>query len=613
MRLDVSTRFAQVALLAAAIVVLPFLPGVGGDFIFDDRQTIQYNDALRIASFDLQSFLYAAYSYHAGHGSRALTMLTFALDFWRGGADPAVFKSTNIAIHAVTTVVLAVFLRLLLSLAGWQPRRAAIGALVMAALWAVHPLQVSAVLYVVQRMQTLGTLFLILALWAYAKMRQAQISDARSRQFGVLTVLFWGLAFASKEDSALLPVYTLLLELTVLRFDAARPVIRRRLSRAYMALTVLGGLAYFFVIVPHYWHWDAYPGRTFSSYERLLTEARVLVMYVGQVLLPVPQHMPFYYDDLAVSRSLLSPPGTAPAIVALLALVILAWRLRTRRPLFAFGVLLFFAAHFMTSTVLNLELAFEHRNHLPLVGAVIALGDLLLVVCERFRIRPVHMATCIACALLALASATATRAYTWGDPTRFAQSSVELAPNSERAWTDLCTHYFDLNAGVKGSPYIDKAISTCQEGAARTQSPLLLFDAIIYKTFKGSSTRADWPVFIRRLRDAPTSAEILGLYDSILRNVSRGFPMDVDGTLQALEIIADRAPLSAEQYATIAAYVYNNSPQPDAALPYLEKAVQSSPPNSRLVDKIFSDLSAAGHDDWVTSLRALPRAHSDSR
>jgi hypothetical protein len=613
MRFDFTSRFIAVALLVAAVTMLPFWLGLGGDFIFDDRQTIQFNDALRIASLDLKSLLYAGYSYRAGNGSRALAMLTFAFDYWRGGADPAVFKATNVVIHAATTVTLAAFLRLLLTLAGWQPRQAAIGALSMAAVWAVHPLQVSAVLYVVQRMQTLATLFLLLALWAYMKMRRAQIEGEHGRLHGVLALLFWGLAFASKEDSALLPAYTLLLELTVLQFRAAQPRLGRRLQQAYGAMAVLGTMAYAFVVVPHYWHWDAYPGRAFSSYERLLTEARVLTMYLGQILLPLPNRLPFFYDDLSISHGLLDPPATLASVLVVLTLLGAAWRLRSKRPLFAFGVMLFFAGHFVTSNVLNLELAFEHRNHFPLVGAVIALGDLVAVARARWP-RQRLIATAVAASLVcAAASATAVRAHAWGEPTRFAEYGVELAPYSVRAWTDLCTHYFDMNRGVRDSPYIDRAIATCREGAARTGSPLLLFDVIIYKTFKGSPTESDWPPFIRSLRQAPTSSEVTGVYYAILQNVEHGFPMDKAGTLQALKIVADRAPLTAGQYVGIAVYTFNNSADPDSALPFLERAVRMAPAGSPLVENVFRDLHAAGRDDWIEYLKSIRQVTSRSQ
>src|SRR5690606_36265573 len=136
----------------------------------------------------------------------------------------------------------------------------------------------------------------------------------RSRQHGVLAGLCWALALACKEDSALLPAYTLALELTVLRFRAAQPAIARGIRRTYLAAGLLGLAVFLFIVLPRYWSWDAYGGRDFSTPERLLTQARVLAMYLGQIAWPLPSRLPFYYDDLQPSRGLLQPWTTLPSL-----------------------------------------------------------------------------------------------------------------------------------------------------------------------------------------------------------------------------------------------------------------------------------------------------------
>src|SRR5690606_18667930 len=295
---------------------------------------------------------------------RALPTLTFALDYWRaGGPEPATFKVTNIALHAVAAVALAWFFRSLLLLTrGTVQRRASWIAVAMALAWAAHPLQVSSVLYTVQRFQIMGTLFVVLALGAYAAARGAQIQGRRARTGMMLASLFWVLALGCKEDSILLPAYTLALELTVLGVAAGRERTANALRRSYLFMVLAGLLAFALFVLPHYWHWDAYPGRDYSTPERLLTQARVLCMYLGQILLPLPGRMPFFYDWLEPSRGLLMPWTTLPSVTIVVGLIFIAWRLRRRLPLFALGVLLFFAAHGITSNVPNLELAFEHRN-----------------------------------------------------------------------------------------------------------------------------------------------------------------------------------------------------------------------------------------------------------
>src|SRR3546814_15345469 len=112
-------------------------------------------------------------------------MLTFSLDYLRaGGPEPAIFTSTNIVIHALTACALAWFFRSLLLISGVPGERARWCAPVLALAWAAHPLQVSSVLYAVQRFQTLGTLFLVRALWAYLNARPASSEERRVGKSG---------------------------------------------------------------------------------------------------------------------------------------------------------------------------------------------------------------------------------------------------------------------------------------------------------------------------------------------------------------------------------------------------------------------------------------------
>src|SRR5690606_197154 len=104
----------------------------------------------------------AAFSSQIGGLIRTLPTLTFALDYFRGdGLDSSTFKITNLAIHALTMLALIWLLRMLLAVAGVAPAIGRWAALALALAWAVHPLQVSSVLYIVQRMQTLTTLFIV--------------------------------------------------------------------------------------------------------------------------------------------------------------------------------------------------------------------------------------------------------------------------------------------------------------------------------------------------------------------------------------------------------------------------------------------------------------------
>ena len=600
-----NTRFLLFALLAALSAAGLFGFGLGGGFLLDDAHTIVNNPLIKVDSLDGDSLLFAAYSFHAGNNMRPLAMLSFALDYWRHGSlDVATFKATNLFIHALTTFSLAVFFRRLLLLAKWTPQRAALVALLLALAWAIHPLQISSVLYVVQRMQTLATLFLVLALWAYLGLRRAQMEDRTGWPQGVLAVVFWLLALASKEDAVLLPVYCLLLELTVLRFGAAQPWRAHSLRRLYLVLTLAGAAFFLFLALPHYWSAEAYAGRDFNSLERLLTQARVLVMYLGQIVFPLPGWMPFNYDTLEISRGLLQPATTLPALLLVVALLAWAWVWRSRRPLFALGVWLFFAGHFISSNVVPLELVFEHRNHFPLIGAVLALGDLLIAAGQRWNLQQPWVVAIPAALLLAVGIAGAARAWVWGDSVRFAQYNVRAAPDSPRAWLELGGTYFDLagrKAG-KGSPWLDKAIETVEEAAGKTASPSAYSNIVTYKTIQGTVTQADWDRLLQRLEAAEMTPATRNILWTTVANVNAEIGLDQAQVLRLIEVMTRRTNYSPPEYLRLGAVIYTKTSHPEDALPYFLHAAGQLPARDTGILRLCSDFRDQGRDDWAQAI-----------
>ncbi len=483
----------------------------------------------------------------------------------------------------------------------------------MALTWAVHPMHVSSVLYVVQRMQTLATLFLLLALWSYLKARQAQLHGRSGRSGWLLSGLLWAVAFGCKEDAIALPLYTLALELTVLRFRAENPSLARNLRRGYTLTIVIGAAMFLFVVMPHFWSWDAYPLREFSTTERLMSQGRVLCMYLWEAVLPLPSHMPFYYDWLQPSRGLLHPWTTLTSLVLIFALLGTAWRLRHRRPLFALGVFLFFAGHFVTSNVIGLELAFEHRNHFPLVGIVLAVYDLFLLVVSRLKLGSTPYVSACVLLLAGLTGATVVRARSWDSSLNLAETSTKLAPNSTRAWNSLCIAWFELGGGAKkNNPHLGKAIDACSKAAdVSTDSIKSLTNIIAFKTIQGTISEADWQRYLEGLRHSPMTPDNASSIWVILNRARDGMPVDGDRMFEAIEIINQRAPFRPIEAAAIGYFILGHTQQPDKAYPYFARAVQTTLDPS-FADGLIDDLLKEGYPEWSRRLEALARKHDES-
>ncbi len=597
-----------VVFLLSCLVVALFYPGVNGGFILDDKPNITQNIALYVKGLDHISLWRAASSFHGGAGLRSVAMLSFGLDYFRADAfDPAAYKATNIAIHAITFAALTGFLFLILSISGWHKNRAFWCALAMALVWAIHPLQVSSVLYVVQRMQTLATLFTVLAMCWYLKMRQAQINGDQGWREGRWMLLFAFLAIASKEDAVLLPLYCLILEWTVLSFRAASPATHKIFVWAYCILISALALVFFLWGIPHYWHLETFPGRDFNSYERVLTQGRVLAMYLSQIMWPAPDMMPFYYDDYIASRGWLNPESTIFSWAFILTLIVAAWACRRRHPLISIGIFWFFCGHLITSNIIGLELAFEHRNHFPIIGIILAVVGFLDAAQSAIHTHSYKLFMTAGCALTltVLGFNSSQRIAVWSNKQLLAEKSVEIAPKSSRAWVALCLAHYESSRGIPESSEFDKAINVCQNGGKIAGSAMALANAVIFKTIRGDIQQTDWDLLLDRLRQVTMTPENIAIAMNMVGNANHGIALSPDQVLATVEIVRQRGYFSPTQYVSIARFVLDHTTQPAMAYQYLEQAVLQAPINAPMIPLLMDGLRAEKLDEWAGKLEAL--------
>jgi hypothetical protein len=170
-------------------------------------------------------------------------------------------------------------------------------------------------------------------------------------------------------------------------------------------------------------------GRPWTIGQRLLTEPRILVDYLQLLAVPRSVSSGLYNDSYVASTGLLQPLSTLPALLLILGLPVLAIWQRRRFPAAAAAVVFYFAGQLLESTVIPLELFFEHRNYLP---AMLLFWPLARGVCS-WPI-PGWRRAAVAMALLALfAVTTHQRAQLWGQPEQLAVLWAKQNPGSSRA------------------------------------------------------------------------------------------------------------------------------------------------------------------------------------
>ena len=185
-----------------------------------------------------------------------------------------------------------------------------------------------------------------------------------------------------------------------------------------------------------------YDRREFNLIERLLTQARVVIHYISLLLLPLPSRLNFDYD-FPFSTSIFSPLTTFFSF--LLLGIILIWSIRNRRqyPLIVFGIFWFFLNLLVESTVIPLELVFEHRLYLPSVGFYIAgfsMLDLLVAYLKtKHSSREVELVFVLLMvfAVSLFSMGTSVRNHVWADSYTLYTDCAIKAPNKPRVQLNL--------------------------------------------------------------------------------------------------------------------------------------------------------------------------------
>ena len=606
---------------ALALVAIAYWPSLHGGYVFDDYINIALNTNVHIHSLDWVSLHNATLGQPSG-ARRPLAMISFAVDWYLGGGDPFRMKVTNLIIHLINGLLLFGLLRTLLRacLRDSDTTHANLLAACVTAAWLLAPINFTGVAYVVQRMESLSQLFVLAGLWGYlaarVRMREGKPGFLRAAASILLGTAIGGL---SKESAVLLPLYAVIAEWIIFGFERADGRLDRRLLAMYLVLLVLPACAAVYWVAGHALPAAAWAGRPFTLGERLLTEPRILWDYVQWSLLPLPNQMSLYHDDIGLSHGLFDPPATAVAIFALALAFIAALRLRRTRPLVALGIAWFFAAHLLTATVIPLEIAFEHRNYFASIGLYLALFS-VVVPPSAARLALVRTGACVAL-IVFFAAVTWIRALNWGNPLLFALSEAQMNPHSPRAAYELANIYMVLAQDVPDSPLIPEAFKAMQHAATMPGADilpdqgLLLLSAYLHR----ETPEGTWARMQHKLATQPLSlqnVEALNKLNSCALQGRCEFPANemVQSFLSALQHI----PPDTRILSIYASYAFNVLHDSTLALNLARDAVKEKPTDMQVRANVLVLLVASGQREqaeafYAQTLQDLPEARQNAK
>jgi len=401
---------------------------------------------------------------------RQIGNITFALNYYFHQYNLAGYHVVNIITHILNGILLYLFINITLRVLKAESSKpkgenknpipesidSSFIAFFAALFWLVNPVHTQSVTYIVQRLNSLAAMFFIMSFLFYVKGRivqkrgshnpepdkntqqktQKKKSKTRnSRDIPQRTAryhyiwfsgsaLAWMLALGCKQIAATLPIFIYLYEWYFFQ-NLSKDWLKHTL-KYFFAILVLFGLTTFALtdLNPLEKIISGYAQKDFTLMERVLTEFRVVIYYLGLLFYPHPSRLRLDYD-FPLSHSLINPVTTLLSIGAIIGLIVLAFYSARKDRLISFCIVWFFGNLIIESSIIPLAIIFEHRTYLP------SMFVCLLVVVLVFRyIRKKWIAAGILCAAILVFSIwTYQRNIVWKDAVSLWSDNVQKTPN----------------------------------------------------------------------------------------------------------------------------------------------------------------------------------------
>jgi protein O-mannosyl-transferase len=451
--------FIFISLLITLIAV--YSNGFQGEWHFDDFYNIVQNPNIQMKSLSVDNIKHSIYGMSLERTSRPLSYFSFALNYYFGGLNVFGYHIVNFFIHYLAAVFLFLFIYNTLKLPLIKERYTNIAypvALLATFLWALHPIQVTSVTYIVQRMASMTALFYIMSMYLYLKGRTAE-KLSLSIIFFIFCFLAGLASVLSKENAVMLPVSILLFDLFLIQ-GVSKDSVKKSIKIIIVPFIIIlffglfytGGFSNAL---------GGYGGRDFTMVQRVLTEPRVILFYLSLLVYPIFSRLTLLYD-IDVSRTLLQPWTTIPAILLIILIISGAFYMARKRPLLSFCIIFYFLNHLIEGSIFPLELIFEHRNYLPSMLLFVPIAGFMIYAIDYFSYKKTVQLIVAAGVVLIIAgegdityqrnTVVSSEFLLWTD-------NIEKYPLLSRPYTNLGLFYVEHNQKDKGLYNFEKAMA----------------------------------------------------------------------------------------------------------------------------------------------------------
>lgn len=381
--------------------------------------------------------------------TRIVTYLTFAANYRLHGLDVGGYHLVNLLVHLANALLFYQLVRLTRNPVPVQAERSDNLALIVALLFVAHPIQTTAVTYIVQRFAVLATFFVLVTLCTYVLSVRARASGRENGWYAgalIATVI----AMYTKEIAFILPLLVALFDWTFLPGELRQRL--RRLAPFFATMLLLP------LTVMTLSHFSEVTGQSAgnalnlvnigqgSRWSYLFSQWPVIITYLRLLLFPAGLHLEY---DVPRYTSLFEPAVFTSGLFLIALFVGGLWLLRRQNTAgtdasrtIGFGIVWFFITLAMESSFIPLDdLLFEYRLYLPSCGFILAVtagADLLR---QRLVLQPTVVKSTVTCLILVLTSATILRNRTWQDEILFWKDNISKSPNRARPRCNLADLY----------------------------------------------------------------------------------------------------------------------------------------------------------------------------
>ena len=593
-----AVAFFRPLFFLSILIAIPYLNSLQSSWHFDDYCNIVSNERLHIDNLHPETLFESFFAKPWGGGDwlyRPLPMLTFAINWYLSNERTFGYHLVNLGFHVLTALIL--FLTVLRlyetpKLKGTENDSVFFTAFLAASLWALNPIQVQAVTYIVQRMAVMAAFFYTAGIFFYIGARNA---DAKKEIFSncLYSAICFAAAVGSKENAVSFPLSIFLVEIIFFQ-DLEHPKTRRIVFAGLAAIVAASAISGILLLFGG----DAlgmlrgYGARSFSFLERVLAQPRVLILYLSQIFYPIPDRLSFVHD-IELSTSLFHPWTTLPSILAVIGLLLLGAKVSKKMPFAGFSILFFFAAHAVESTILPLEIVFEHRNYLASLFLFVPVASAIHAGISRFaRDKPIMGGAVFFFTVSLLVSfglGTYTRNMAWKSEQTLWEDAMAKAPNSGRPCQCLAWYVFEPNGR-----YNEALVLAGKSLGLRNERPAAKVEAlnnmgVIYAQHGHLEKASEF--FRKAIELSPHALSPRYHLGMVLIESAK-----YEQAAIVLDVLGRRAGNDA-RFLNARSYVHVKMNEPAKAVALLRKGLQARKMEKNILINIGAALSGLGHGD----------------